>query len=208
MRRLTRHARAGGHGDGAVRFAQGQHVVDATLPYPYTPAQLSLVNALTIGIPSFVLAMEPNENRISGKFMRNVIFRALPAALTDLVLVVGVMLFYLAFHIREEMLSTICTGIMGVVGLLMVYQTSQPFNKLRKAMMIGLTAVFALCYFFLPNLFTLSALDNPSLLILVVLGLLAFSVMFVCRKGLNAAKARLSQGRRPLRRRKREDGGQ
>ena len=29
MRRLTRHARAGGHGDGAVRFAQGQHVVDA-----------------------------------------------------------------------------------------------------------------------------------------------------------------------------------
>ena len=177
-----------------------------TLPYPYTPAQLSLVNALTIGIPSFVLAMEPNENRISGKFMRNVIFRALPAALTDLVLVVGVMLFYLAF--REEMLSTICTGIMGVVGLLMVYQTSQPFNKLRKAMMIGLTAVFALCYFFLPNLFTLSALDNPSLLILVVLGLLAFSVMFVCRKGLNAAKARLSQGRRPLRRRKREDGGQ
>ena len=179
-----------------------------TLPYPYTPAQLSLVNALTIGIPSFVLAMEPNENRISGKFMRNVIFRALPAALTDLVLVVGVMLFYLAFHIREEMLSTICTGIMGVVGLLMVYQTSQPFNKLRKAMMIGLTAVFALCYFFLPNLFTLSALDNPSLLILVVLGLLAFSVMFVCRKGLNAAKARLSQGRRPLRRRKREDGGQ
>ena len=96
-----------------------------TLPYPYTPAQLSLVNALTIGIPSFVLAMEPNENRISGKFMRNVIFRALPAALTDLVLVVGVMLFYLAFHIREEMLSTICTGIMGVVGLLMVYQTSQ-----------------------------------------------------------------------------------
>ena len=179
-----------------------------TLPYPYTPAQLSLVNALTIGIPSFVLAMEPNENRISGKFMRNVIFRALPAALTDLVLVVGVMLFYLAFHIREEMLSTICTGIMGVVGLLMVYQTSQPFNKLRKAMMIGLTAVFALCYFFLPNLFTLSALDNPSLLILVVLGLLAFSVMFVCRKGLNAARARLSQGRRPLRRRKREDGGQ
>ena len=152
---------------------------------------------MTIGIPSFVLAMEPNENRISGKFMRNVIFRALPAALTDLVLVVGVMLFYLAFHIREEMLSTICTGIMGVVGLLMVYQTSQPFNKLRKAMMIGLTAAFALCYFFLPNLFTLSALDNPSLLILVVLGLLAFSVMFVCRKGLNAAKAQSFAGTSP-----------
>ena len=173
-----------------------------TLPYPYTPAQLSLVNALTIGIPSFILAMEPNENRISGRFMPNVIYRALPAALSDLILVVGVMLFYLAFHIKEDMLSTLCTGIMGIVGLLMIHQTSLPLNKLRKAMLIGLCAAFVVCYFFLPELFTLSALDNPSLLILVVLGLLAFSVMFVCRRGLRKAKARLDKGIFPHRKKR------
>ena len=172
------------------------------LPYPYTPAQLSLVNALTIGIPSFILAMEPNENRISGRFMPNVIYRALPAALSDLILVVGVMLFYLAFHIREDMLSTLCTGIMGIVGLLMVHQTSLPMNKLRKAMLIGLCAAFAVCYFFLPELFTLSALDRPSLLILVVLGLLAFSVMFVCRRGLRRVKARVDKGIFPRRKKR------
>ena len=173
-----------------------------TLPYPYTPAQLSLVNALTIGIPSFILAMEPNENRISGRFMPNVIYRALPAALSDLILVVGVMLFYLAFHIKEDMLSTLCTGIMGIVGLLMIHQTSLPLNKLRKAMLIGLCAAFVVCYLFLPELFTLSALDNPSLLILVVLGLLAFSVMFVCRRGLRKAKARLNKGIFPRRKKR------
>ena len=165
-----------------------------TLPYPYTPAQLSLVNALTIGIPSFVLAMEPNENRISGKFMRNVVFRALPAALSDIILVVGVMLFYLAFHISDTMLSTICTGIMGIVGLMMVCQTSRPFNTLRKIMMVGLCAAFGYCYFFLPQLFTLSKLDKPSLLILVVLGLLAFSVMFACRKAFRQIQTRLAHG--------------
>ena len=173
-----------------------------TLPYPYTPAQLSLVNALTIGIPSFILAMEPNENRISGRFMPNVIYRALPAALSDLILVVGVMLFYLAFHIKEDMLSTLCTGIMGIVGLLMIHQTSLPLNKLRKAMLIGLCAAFVVCYFFLPELFTLSALDNPSLLILIVLGLLAFSVMFVCRRGLRKVKARLNKGIFPRRKKR------
>lgn len=173
-----------------------------TLPYPYTPAQLSLVNALTIGIPSFILAMEPNENRISGRFMPNVIYRALPAALSDLILVVGVMLFYLAFHIKEDMLSTLCTGIMGIVGLLMVHQTSLPMNKLRKAMLVGLCIAFVVCYFFLPELFTLSALDKPSLLILVVLGLLAFSVMFVCRRGLRKAKARLDKGLFPHRKKR------
>ena len=173
-----------------------------TLPYPYTPAQLSLVNALTIGIPSFILAMEPNENRISGRFLPNVIYRALPAALSDLILVVGVMLFYLAFHIKEDMLSTLCTGIMGIVGLLMVHQTSLPMNKLRKAMLVGLCIAFVVCYFFLPELFTLSALDKPSLLILVVLGLLAFSVMFVCRRGLRKVKARLNKGIFPRRKKR------
>ena len=143
-----------------------------------------------------------NENRISGRFMPNVIYRALPAALSDLILVVGVMLFYLAFHIKEDMLSTLCTGIMGIVGLLMVHQTSLPMNKLRKAMLVGLCIAFVVCYFFLPELFTLSALDKPSLLILVVLGLLAFSVMFVCRRGLRKAKARLDKGIFPHRKKR------
>lgn len=148
-----------------------------TLPYPYTPAQLSLVNAMTIGIPSFVLAMEPNENLIRGKFLRNVIFRALPTAMTDLVLIVGTMLFYLAFHLDDTLLSTICTGLMGIVGLLMVYNTSKPFNTIRKIMMIGVSVVFFACYFFIPTFFTLTPLDASGFLILVVLGLLAWPVL-------------------------------
>ena len=100
------------------------------------------------------------------------------------------------------MLSSLCTGSKGSVGLLIVYQTSQPMNKLRRAMLIGLCAAFVVCYFFLPELFTLSALDNPSLLILVVLGLLAFSVMFVCRRGLRKAKARFNKGIFPRRKKR------
>lgn len=148
-----------------------------TLPYPYTPAQLSLVNALTIGIPSFVLAMEPNESLIRGSFMRNVIFRALPTAMTDLVLIVGTMLFYLAFHLDDTLLSTICTGLMGIVGLMMVYNTSKPFNTIRKIMMIGISVAFFACYFFIPTIFTLTPLDSSGFLILVVLGLLAWPVL-------------------------------
>ena len=78
----------------------------------------------------------------------------------------------------------------------------QPMNKLRKAMLVGLCIAFVVCYFFLPELFTLSALDKPSLLILVVLGLLAFSVMFVCRRGLRKAKARLDKGIFPHRKKR------
>ena len=148
-----------------------------TLPYPYTPAQLSLVNSLTIGIPSFILAMEPNESLITGKFLRNVMFRALPTAMTDLVLVIGTILFYLAFDLDDSMLSTICTGIMGIVGLMMVYKTSIPFNNIRKIMLGAMGVLFFVCYFFFPTIFTLSALDSSSFLILAVFGLLAWPVL-------------------------------
>ena len=152
-----------------------------TLPYPYSPAQLSLVNALTIGIPSFILAMEPNENRINGHFLGNVLRRALPAALADYLLVLGVMLFYLAFHLEDDMLSTISTGIMGVVGLMMVFRTSKPFNTLRIVMMAFLTAAFAVCYFFFPTYFTIEPLNTRGLLIFVVFALLACSVFWALR---------------------------
>lgn len=149
----------------------------ATLPYPFSPAQLSMVNGVTIGIPSFILAMEPNENRIRGKFLRNVIFRALPCAMTDLVLIVGILLFYIAFRIDDTSMSTICTGVMGIVGLMMVHRTSKPYNKLRIAMIICLTLAFLVAFFFLPELFTLKTLNFQSMLILVVFGLLAWPVL-------------------------------
>ena len=149
----------------------------ATLPFPFSPAQLSMINGVTIGIPSFILAMEPNENRITGKFLRNVIFRALPCAMTDLVLIVGILLFYIAFHIDDTSMSTICTGVMGIVGLLMVHRTSKPYNKLRIAMIISLTLAFLVAFFFLPEIFTLKTLDFSSTLILIVFGLLAWPVL-------------------------------
>ena len=153
-----------------------------TLPYPYSPAQLSLVNAITIGIPSFILAMEPNEDRISGHFLGNVLRRALPAALADYLLVLGVMLFYLAFHLEDDMLSTISTGVMGVVGLMMVFRTSKPFNTLRIVMMSFLIAAFAVCYFFFPTYFTIEPLNTRGLLVFIVFALLACSVFWALRR--------------------------
>ena len=153
-----------------------------TIPYPYSPAQLSLVNAITIGIPSFILAMEPNEDRISGHFLGNVLRRALPAALADYLLVLGVMLFYLAFHLEDDMLSTISTGVMGVVGLMMVFRTSKPFNTLRIVMMSFLIAAFAVCYFFFPTYFTIEPLNTRGLLVFIVFALLACSVFWALRR--------------------------
>ena len=158
------------------------------LPYPLTPAQLGLVNGMTIGIPSFFLAMEPNKSQISGSFLKNILLRALPAALTDLFLTEGVMLFYLAAGLEDRAVSTICAGIMGVVGLMMVFRTAKPMNRWHIAMVSLLSAGFAVCFLFLKFWFRLVPLDFLSSLVLAVFALLAWPVMTVIDKGLAALK--------------------
>lgn len=164
-----------------------------TLPYPLSPAQLGLVNCMTIGIPAFVLAMEPNRALVQGRFLKNVVRRALPAALTDILLVGGVMLFYLAADLHDTAMSTICAGVMGVVGLMMVYQTAKPCNRLRTAMLCAMTVGFAGSFFFLKSLFDLAALDFLSMLVLAVFALLAWPVMNVMYKLLDKLTAFVRQ---------------
>ena len=149
----------------------------ATLPYPLMPSQLSLVSALTIGFPSFVLAMEPNNSRVEGHFLSNVLLRAVPAASADLLLIVGVLLYYLAFGLSEQSLTTIATAVMGVVGLMMVYRTCLPLNKLRIALFAACSAAFAFSCIFLRDIFGLYPLVWREILIMVTLFLLARPVM-------------------------------
>lgn len=155
------------------------------LPYPLAPAQLGLVNCMTIGIPAFVLAMEPNHDRVRGKFLKNVMLQALPAALTDLFLVGGVMLFYLAAGFEDSAMSTICTGVMCVVGLMMLHRMCRPYTKLRMVMVICMCVGFLGSFFFLRGLFNLVALDFLSALVLAVFSLLAWPVLGVMHKALD-----------------------
>ena len=115
--------------------------------------------------------------------------RALPAALTDILLVGGVMLFYLAADLPDTAMSTICAGVMGVVGLMMVHQTAKPYNKLRIAMICVLTLGFAGSFLFLKALFNLVTLDFLSALVLAVFALLAWPVMNVMYKLLDKLSA-------------------
>ena len=153
-----------------------------TMPYPFTAAQLSLVSSLTIGFPAFVLAMEPNESIVKGKFLRNVLRSALPPALTDFALIIGVMLFYYAFHLPSAMMSTICAVTVGIVGILVIIRLCRPFTLLRKLLIAAVCVAFAFSAVFLKRLFTLSPLDFPGMLLLAVFALLAWPALNLAYK--------------------------
>jgi len=154
-----------------------------TLSYPLTPAQLSLASILTIGIPSFFLAMEPNKSLVKGKFMRNVFIRALPGGFANLILIIGVTLFYIAFDFPTEEMSTICAIIMMVVGLLVLFETCRPLNLQRKILIAAMVVLSVVGVLFFSDLFTLSTLSFASILVLTVFVLLAYPLMRVLYAG-------------------------
>ena len=161
--------------------------VFAVVEYPLKPAQISLISALTIGIPSFVLALEKNEKRVEGKFIRNIIYAALPAALTDLIVVIGVILFTGAYNIPSDISSTIIAVLMALVGFTMVVKISRPFNTIHWILLGGIILLFILGVTIMPRFFELVMPDFGGMLVLAVFTLLIPSVIFTLSHAITAA---------------------
>ncbi|WP_302496987.1 cation-translocating P-type ATPase [uncultured Flavonifractor sp.] len=154
----------------------------ATFPYPVTPLQISFLSAVTIGVPSLFLALEPNHALVKGKFLTNVFRAALPGGLTDLIIVLGLEAFYLVFGFTTDELSTMSTILLVVIGLLVLYQVCKPFDWKRRVLMIAMSASSAVAIIWFGASFGLSQLTIQSFLVLVVFLGLSYPVMNVLLK--------------------------
>ncbi len=153
--------------------------ITAVFAYPLEPLQISLMSALCIGIPSFFLALEPNESLVRGKFLSNVLRQAFPAALTCLFSVIYVVMFARAFPIDDEIVNTIASILLTAVGFFSLWQVSRPFNRQRVAVLAGMIALYLLAVSLIPGMFGLHALGFGGWLLLVVFLLLMPSLLFV-----------------------------
>ena len=144
----------------------------AVFEYPLVPSQLTLMSALTIGLPSFVLALEPNESKVSGKFLRKVIYRALPAALTDLCIIILIVMFQYAFQIDSAQTSTITALLVTAVGFYMVYKSCVPFQKWHYGLFVVMVILLIGAVSVVPSLFSITKLELGSMLILFCMLLL------------------------------------
>ncbi len=149
----------------------------AVFEYPVEPSQLTLVNAVTIGIPSFFLALEPETGMIKGRFLCNVLFRSLPAALTNLFLTFGVLFFSAVLKIESSQVSTITAILLGVVGLIMLYRVLSPQNARRIILFVSMCAGFLFALIFIGSFFSFVIPESAGFLILSVSALLAYPVM-------------------------------
>lgn len=156
----------------------------AGFTYPMQPNQVEIISVLTIGAPAFFLSLQPNKERFSGKFLTNVIYRALPGGLTNIILILGVELFVKVFDLPNEQLHTIACLVMLTVGLIVLYYVSQPFDTYRRVIWwvftgISIFSVAVLPFTIFAGLVSLSPLTTEGALVLVVFMALAYPVMRV-----------------------------
>ncbi|MBQ8157214.1 HAD-IC family P-type ATPase [Candidatus Saccharibacteria bacterium] len=147
------------------------------IKYPILPAQISLISMFTIGVPGFLLSQLPNNNLIKGSFIYNILSRAVPGGLTDMLIVAMMMIAGAIFGFASEEISTASTILLGVVGMQMVYRASKPMTKLKWAIFALCLLGQIVCYAFLPQLFGLSELSLQATVICVGLSFASYPIL-------------------------------
>lgn len=161
--------------------------------YPLEPTQVSLVTMFRIGIPGFLMTLEPNENLIKGRFIHNVCHRALPAALADLVAISGMVFFgnLCGFTVAE--ISTASTLLMSFVGFMLLFHLGRPVDKTTASIILVCLTGFILSSIFLKNLFFMAKMSMDAMLLtsvfmIILLILYIFSNFFMTKNEIRKRK--------------------
>jgi cation-transporting P-type ATPase E len=174
----------------------------AQLPFPFLPRHLSLVGGLTIGIPAFFLALEPNHQRARAGFVRRAVAFAVPAGGAAAVATFAA--FWLAQTVAEATLEearTAATITLFGLGVLVLRLLSRPLNTLRRTLVYGAVIAFLLAGS-LPLTSTFFALEPPPpILLLASIGIVAIAGV-VMETAANALEAGAHHRREHDRRRR------
>lgn len=158
--------------------------------YPFRPVQMTLISALTIGAPSFLLALEPNHSLVRGDFIKNVLRRALPGGTAVVVGIVLLLIAQAVFGIPNEQISVIAVLVTAVSGFGVLFGVCRPFNRLRAVMFAVLAAAFAAAVIFFGGIFYIVPLAPLQWAILAVVTALALLTLF----GMSKLAEKFSRG--------------
>lgn len=143
--------------------------IGVSTKYFFVPIQLTLITGFTIGIPSFILALEPNHDLVTGNFLLKIVSKSLPVSLTVVFNIILITAFKETFHLSYALSSTLSVFLTATTGFIFLYRICKPFNFLRTALFCFLLFGFAYCAIFQYEFFNISEITRETLLIFIVL---------------------------------------
>ena len=144
--------------------------------YFFIPIQLTFITTFTIGAPSFILALEPNNDLVKGNFLLKAFSKSLPTALTVVFNIMLVSIFAKTFELSYETQSTICVLLTTIVGLYNLFKICYPINLYRGLLFFTMFSGFIYCTLFQYEFFNLENLNDAIVIITFVLMINSFYI--------------------------------
>ncbi len=150
------------------------------VPFPFLPRHLTLISALTIGIPGFFLALMPNGERFRPGFFRRVMVFAVPCG------AIAAATAYLAYYSELALggideARTDATIALFMVTITVLAVSARPMNPIRAGIVLTMIGAFLLVLFVPPlsDLFALSISPDPEGLVTLAVGAIGAALILV-----------------------------
>ncbi len=126
------------------------------IDYPLEPIHLTLAGAVTIGMPSFIMAFEPNEKKVEKGFLANILTKALFGGVSVSVWIIGAQVFGMLIGFSEKQISSLSVYALWAMSWIILLYVSVPLNKLRRGICIISGAIILCSAVFFRGFFGLS----------------------------------------------------
>ncbi len=137
--------------------------------YFFIPIHLTLITTFTIGIPSFILALEKNHDLVKGNFLQKIFIKSFPAALTVVFNIVIIKLFEIQFGLSSSLCDTLNVFLTAATGFIFLNNLCRPYNYLRACLIAILLISFGYCAIYAYSFFNISFINQDTILVFIVL---------------------------------------
>ena len=140
------------------------------IDYPFQPIQLTLIGSLSIGLPSLILALEPNINRVKGRFIRNVARMAIPGGVLVVISIMAALLLSFVTGANASQRSTMAVYALAIASAIMLFRVCTPFNRIRRVMYAGFSGIFVFISIFFKDFFGLVTMRYYQWMVMALIG--------------------------------------
>lgn len=159
-------------------------------PYPFEPIQMTLINFFCIGAPGFVLGLEPNNARVKGSFLTNVLKRALPPSLAVIMAAALDIFVARVFGFNQLTLSTMCLLTSCAASVSLIWRISQPLTPLRVVLFVFVVVGILAGVIGFPQLLSIANLSTGEAVILLAIIVFTCTVFFKLATMMDSLKPR------------------
>ena len=147
--------------------------------YPFVPVHLTMISAICVGIPTVFLQLEPSFERLKGRFLVDAFLRALPSAITVVLVVVFTKFYRTTMDLSLQNANAILVFVTGVIYLYTLYRIYQPTTKYRLTIVLIMSFLFVITYYFTQGILGISFRLEllPVMLLTSVIGVAIVSLL-------------------------------